>query len=89
MDASYAMTRTGPTGGDLTKLDTVLASRDPVAADTIAARELQGLEEKIGVSSRSRFDATNVSHIRAAADLRVGNSSLYDIEIVEVTLSSS
>jgi len=87
VDASYAMTRTGPTGGDLTRLDTILASRDPVAADTIAARELQGLEERIGVSSRFRFDAANITHIRAAADLQVGKSSLDDLEIVEVTLS--
>ncbi len=86
VDASYAMTRTGPTGGDLTRLDTILASRDTVAADTIAARELQGLEERIGVASRFRFDAVNISHIHAAADLRVGKSSLDEIEIVEVTL---
>jgi uncharacterized protein (DUF362 family) len=87
VDASYAMTRTGPTGGDLTRLDTILASSDPVAADTIAARELQALEERIGVSSRFRFDAANVAHIRAAADLQVGKSNLDDLEIVEVTLS--
>lgn len=87
VDATYAMTRTGPTGGDMTRLDTILASRDPVAADMIGAKELQELEDRIGLSSVFRFNATNISHIRAAADLGVGASSPDNVEIVEATLS--
>jgi uncharacterized protein (DUF362 family) len=87
VDAGYAMTRTGPTGGDMVKLDMVFASGDPVAADTIAARELQKLEERIGLPSQSRFDIVDVRHIQAAASLGVGASSLDEIEIMEEQLS--
>lgn len=87
VDAGYAMTRTGPTGGDMVKLDTVFASEDPVAADTVAAGELQKLEEKIGLPSQSRFDVADVRHIQAAASLGVGRSSLDEIEIMEEELS--
>jgi uncharacterized protein (DUF362 family) len=87
VDAGYAMTRTGPTGGDMTKLNTIFASGDPVAADTIAAVELQELEQKIGIPSQSRFDTADVRHIQAAASLGVGTSSLDEIEIMEEQLS--
>jgi uncharacterized protein (DUF362 family) len=83
IDASYAMTRRGPTGGDMTRLDTILASFDAVAADRVGAQELQKLEEKIGVSSRSRFDASNVKHIIAAGNLGIGESQLEKIQIAE------
>jgi len=88
VDAGYAMTRTGPTGGDMVKLDTILASADPVAADTISARELQKLEERIGLSSQSRFDVAGVRHIQAAAALRIGSSSPDEMEIIEQVVSS-
>jgi uncharacterized protein (DUF362 family) len=86
VDATYAMTRTGPTGGDMVKLDTLIASEDPVAADMVAAQELQKLEEQIGLSSRSRFKADDVKHIKAAADLRVGTNTPEDVEVIEVNL---
>ena len=87
IDAGYAMTRTGPSGGDMIKLDTVLASGDPVAADTIAARELKGLEERIGLSPQARFDVADIRHIRAAAALGIGSDSLDEIEVIEEGLS--
>ena len=87
IDASYAMTRKGPTGGDMTRLDTVIASFDVVAADRVGAQELQELEEKIGVSSRSRFDASNVRHIIAAGNLGVGESLFEKIQIAKDVIS--
>jgi len=87
VDATYAMTGTGPTGGDMVKLDTIIASKDPVAADAVAAKELQELEERIGLALELRFDASDVRHIRAAADLGVGTSSLDDMQIIEEALT--
>ena len=84
VDATSVMTRRGPTGGDMVEMDTIMASRDPVAADSIAAHELQGLEEHLDVPS---FEATEVRHINYAAELGVGTSNLYDIEIIEEVLS--
>jgi uncharacterized protein (DUF362 family) len=82
VDATEAMTRTGPTNGDMVKLNTIFASGDPVAVDRIAAQELQNLEERIGVSAGSRFKAAEVRHILAAADRGVGTFTLDAIKII-------
>ena len=87
VDAIYAMARTGPTGGDMVEMDTIMASGDPVAVDRIAAQELQELEQRIGVSSHLRFKAADVKHINAAADLGVGTSNFDNIRIIEEVLS--
>lgn len=87
VDAIYAMARTGPTGGDMVEMDTIMASGDPVAIDIVAAQELQELEQRIGVSSHLRFKAADVKHINAAADLGVGTSNFDNIRIVEEVLS--
>ncbi len=83
VDASYAMTRTGPTSGDMTRLDTIMASLDPVAVDRVGAYELEKLEEKIGLTSRSRFDSSNIRHITAAGKLGVGESLFEKIKTIE------
>jgi uncharacterized protein (DUF362 family) len=81
IDASSAMTRTGPTGGDMVKMDMVFASTDPVAADRIGAQKLQELEEKIG--SPSQFNASEVKHINFASALNIGTNDLESIELVQ------
>lgn len=69
VDATFAMTRTGPTGGDMVQMDTIMASGDPVAADRVTAQRLQELEDRLGIPS---FDPAGVRHINAAAALGVG-----------------
>ncbi len=86
VDATYAMTGRGPTGGDMMKLDTIIASEDPVASDWTAALELQKLEERMGLSSGLGFKAADVRHIRAAADLGVGTNNQEDIQVIEVSI---
>jgi len=87
VDAIYAMARTGPTGGDMVEMDTIMASGDPVAIDIVAAQELQELEQRIGMSSHLRFKAADVKHINAATDLGVGTSNFDDMRIIEEVLS--
>jgi len=81
------MARTGPTGGDMVEMDTIMASGDPVAIDIVAAQELQELEQRIGVSSHFRFKAADVKHINAATELGVGTSNFDDMRIIEEVLS--
>ncbi len=83
VDATFPMTRTGPTGGDTVRFDTVIASRDPVSVDLISAQKLQELEERIELPAHIRFEATDVKHIYAAADLGVGTCNLDNIQIIE------
>ena len=80
VDATKVMARSGPTGGQMVKMDAIIASKDPVAVDRIAAQRLQELEEQMGIPS---FNATNVKHINAAAVLGVGTNDLKDITIIE------
>jgi len=87
VDATYAMTRTGPTGGDMIEMDAIIASEDPVAADRIAAQKLQELEESIGLSPSRLFKAADVKHINAAAELGVGTNNPADMQIIEKLLS--
>lgn len=84
VDATYAMTRKGPTGGDMRRMDTIIASKDPVAADRIAAQYLQELEERLDISS---FDADKVKHINKAASLSVGNNDLDEIITIKEWLA--
>lgn len=83
IDAVRVMARTGPTGGDMLEMNTIFAAGDPVTADRISANSLQELEEQMGIPS---FDASNVAHIKLAAQLGVGTDSLDEIEKVEINL---
>ncbi len=84
LDATFAMTRTGPTGGDMVEMDTIMASGDPVAVDKVSAQRLQELEQQLGISS---FNVADVRHINAAAALGVGTSDLSQMVIVQENLS--
>jgi len=84
VDATVAMARTGPTGGDMIEMNTIMASKDPVAIDRVAAKRLQELEQRMGIPS---FDAANVKHINAAAAVKVGTNDLNKIVIIEEDIS--
>ena len=84
VDATYVMTRTGPTGGDMVEISTIMASGDPVAVSRLAAQKLEELEERVELPL---FKASNVKHIKAAADLGVGTSNFDDMIIIKEFLS--
>jgi len=84
VDATYAMTKKGPTGGDMRRMDTIFSSRDPVAADRIAAHYLQELEDHLNISS---FEADRVKHINKAASLSVGNNDFDEIITIKEWLA--
>jgi uncharacterized protein (DUF362 family) len=76
VDAIRILTYGGPTGGDINavkKLDTVIASRDIVAADSYAA---------------SLFDIKpdQINYIKAGADMGLGRSDLQNLKIEEITV---
>jgi len=76
VDAVRILTNHGPTGGDLgdvKKLDTVIASRDIVAADSYATT-LFGLT------------AEDIGYIPASAELGLGSMDLSNINIQEINL---
>jgi uncharacterized protein (DUF362 family) len=76
VDAVRILTNHGPTGGDLAdvkQLDTVIASRDIVAADSYATT-LFGLT------------AADIGYIQASADLGLGTMDLTSINIQEINL---
>lgn len=76
IDAVRILTANGPTGGDLQdvkQLDTVIASRDIVAADAYATT-LFGL------------NGSDIGYISACADLGLGTMELSSIDIREVNL---
>jgi len=82
IDATRVMTNTGPTGGEMVELNTIIASRDPVAADLIAAEILFALE---GASS-PKDAADGIVHIQKAAELGVGTADRSKIKVFEATL---
>ena len=82
IDATRVMTETGPTGGKMVESNTIIASRDPVAADLIAAEMLFALE---GASSPKEL-ADGIAHIQKAAELGVGTADRSKIKLVEATL---
>ncbi len=82
IDATRVMTKTGPTGGKMVELNTIIASKDPVAADLIAAEKLFALE---GASS-PKDAADGIVHIQKAAELGVGFADRSKIKIFESTL---
>lgn len=77
VDAIRILTANGPTGGnlnDVRKLDTVVASADPVAADCFAA-SLFGLN-----------GAEDLPYIRAAAQRGIGRTDLENVKVEEITV---
>jgi uncharacterized protein (DUF362 family) len=84
VDAIFAMAGTGPTGGEMIEMNTIMASGDPVAVDRIAAEKLHELEQRMGISS---FNAAGVRHINAAADLEVGTTDPDHMKIIEKSLA--
>jgi uncharacterized protein (DUF362 family) len=78
IDAVRIMTANGPTGGSLTyvkKLDTVIASRDIVAADSYAA-SLFGLKPE------------DLTYIVAGTGMGLGRSDLQNMRIEEIALGT-
>ena len=76
IDAVRILTANGPTGGDLgdvKQLDTVIASRDIVAADAYATT-LFGLT------------GSDIGYIQASADMGLGTMDLASINIQEINL---
>ena len=76
IDAVRILTANGPTGGDLAdvkQLDTVIASRDIVAADAYATT-LFGLT------------GNDIDYITASADMGLGTMDLSSIDIQEISL---
>jgi uncharacterized protein (DUF362 family) len=75
VDAVRILTANGPTGGslsDVRKLDTVVASADPVAADSYAST-LFGLN-----------GAEDLPYIRAAAQRGIGRADLANLKVEEI-----
>jgi len=76
IDAVRILTAHGPTGGDLSdvkQMDTVIASRDIIAADAYATTLFGLTGEDIG-------------YIQAGADMGLGTLDLNNISIQEITL---
>ena len=76
IDAVRILTANGPTGGDLgdvKQLDTVIASRDIVAADAYATT-LFGLT------------GSDIGYIQACADMGLGSMDLSNIDLQEISL---
>lgn len=78
VDAIEVMTVSGPGMGKMVPGNAVLASRDPVALDLVAAEYLFKLE---GHADPLRA-AMNVPHIRLAAELGVGTNDISRIELI-------
>ena len=82
VDATKAMTKSGPSGGVMVDLNTVIASTDPVAADVIAAEQLfqaEGLTDTAGAVG-------NIVHIEAAAKIGVGVADPSRIQVLNLSL---
>jgi uncharacterized protein (DUF362 family) len=78
VDAVRILMANGPSGGnldDVQKLDTVIVSQDIVAADSYATT-LFGLQPE------------DISYIRAAAAMGLGNSDLKSLKIEEIAVGS-
>jgi uncharacterized protein (DUF362 family) len=78
VDAVRILTANGPTGGnlnDVSKLDTVLATTDIVAADSYAAT-LFGLQPM------------DLDYVRAGAEMGLGRSDLNSLRIEEISLGA-
>jgi uncharacterized protein (DUF362 family) len=83
VDATEVMTVTGPGMGRVVLGEAILASRDPVALDLIAAEYLFRLE-----GNESPLEAAlSVPHIKLAAELGIGINNPSRIHVVEEMMS--
>jgi len=80
IDGTEAMLEQGPAGGKMVELGIVVASGDPVAADTVGASrifEAEGVDEPWSI-------AVKVPHIVDAVKLELGVSAEDEMELVKV-----
>jgi uncharacterized protein (DUF362 family) len=82
VDATKAMTQSGPSGGVMVDLNTVIASTDPVAADVIAAQQLFQAEGLADPSSA----VGNIAHIQDAAKIGVGIADPSRIQVLNLSV---
>ena len=76
IDSIRMLTYGGPTGGDLNavkKIDTIIAGRDIVAADSYAA-------------SLFNMKPNELSFVNAGVEMGLGRSDLENLQIVEITV---
>jgi uncharacterized protein (DUF362 family) len=83
VDATEVMTVSGPGMGRMVPGEAILASRDPVALDLIAAEYLFRLEG----NENPLETALNVPHIKLAAELGIGINDPSRIRVVEERVS--
>jgi uncharacterized protein (DUF362 family) len=77
VDAVRVLTANGPTGGnldDVKQMDTIILSRDVVAADSYAASTLFGMKPE------------SLSYIKSGAEAGLGRSDLQSLRIEELSL---
>lgn len=82
VDATKAMTKSGPSGGVMVDLNLVIASTDPVAADVIAAQQLFQAEGLTDTSSA----VGNIVHIQDAAKIGVGVADPSRIQVLNLSV---
>jgi len=78
IDATEAMTVSGPSGGKMVKLDTVIASGDIIAADFISAKILFETEE----AKNAEDKALNIPYIKLTREKGLGVLEEDKIELV-------
>lgn len=88
IDAYRVLTDNGPTGGntgDVVLVKKIIASIDPVAADSCAATITTFKKRERGSkNSRSvKYTGRDISYIQAAYDMGLGESELKNMEILE------
>jgi uncharacterized protein (DUF362 family) len=77
VDAIYALTTNGPGGpGKVTKLDTIVASTDPVAADSYSVSLARWYNRD--------FKGEQVKHIKIAAEMGFGEIDIAKMDIKTV-----
>ena len=82
IDALDVMTVTGPSHGEMVKANMVIVSKDPIAADAIAALELFKLE---GIDSPLN-ELYKIEHIIKAGELGLGEANPEKIEVLVKTI---
>lgn len=78
VDATEVMTISGPGIGKMVPGNAILASRDPVALDLVAAEYLFKLEGHVDPLKA----AMSIQHIKLAAELGVGTNDISSIELI-------
>lgn len=79
VDATYVLTTGGPNGpGKVLKEDTVIASRDMVAADAMAVASFEWYGR--------RFEPRQVKHVKRAAERGLGRMDIGNLNVARLTL---